>query len=521
MALFTDVEKKPVVFVRLTSPYLNLWEEIFLGKNRWISPEDGEKLLEAFCHRILPADKIIISSERRGLILDKMTKILPQVVFWPWETETKQMEALLKEFEHLAYLPGIYPLLDLASSYTLYQMHYEYLADFSYIENMPPGSYVYFYSYMLLKNETFQEIKEDFPKEASLSEYIKKNLNQFHVEIHWEEPDLRLLRLDFSCATTRSMVKTVKFLDLIDKNEPLMPQLEHYFKKNPSLLFFWPSYIELEIYSGCEYKCLFCPRQYSEQKTYKMNLQNLNKILEFCEKGAQDTTICLGGMGEPLEHEEALSFCEQILQKDSVKELIVETNGYYLEKILKLLDIPEVKKLKIIVNLSSLKNYAHLHGASTEKKEKVLQNLKIWNQKIKEKDLTHYKITWMQVLKITDNEDEVDELYHFCEQEGMNFLFQKYNRYIDLMPERRVSDMTPLERFFCWHLRRDLFIRANGEVAFCKQDVLNKASRGNLNEKDLESIWISQKNDWEKNYLGVLSKIPNCEACDEYFTFNA
>ena len=99
-------------------------------------------------------------------------------------------------------------------------------------------------------------------------------------------------------------------------------------------------------------------------------------------------------------------------------------------------------------------------------------------------------------------------------------MLQKYNRYIDLMPERRISDMTPLERFACWHLRRDLFIRSDGSVAFCKQDLSNQQERGHLDDSSLLEIWKNSSQYWADHIKGDYNHKPNCRECDEYFTFN-
>jgi radical SAM protein with 4Fe4S-binding SPASM domain len=82
--------------------------------------------------------------------------------------------------------------------------------------------------------------------------------------------------------------------------------------------------------------------------------------------------------------------------------------------------------------------------------------------------------------------------------------------------------MTPLERYACWHLRRDLFIRANGDVAFCKQtvDQRKNSARGNLDKDALAEIWQNQRADFVANFRGQYPTYLPCATCDEYFTFN-
>ena len=80
--------------------------------------------------------------------------------------------------------------------------------------------------------------------------------------------------------------------------------------------------------------------------------------------------------------------------------------------------------------------------------------------------------------------------------------------------------MTPLERSFCWHLRRDIFIRANGDVSFCKQDIKKERVLGNMETSSLSKIWLQQKENWLDNFYKKYPQNPNCKVCDEYFTFN-
>ena len=80
--------------------------------------------------------------------------------------------------------------------------------------------------------------------------------------------------------------------------------------------------------------------------------------------------------------------------------------------------------------------------------------------------------------------------------------------------------MTPLERSPCWHLRRDMFIRADGAVSLCKQDIENNVILGNISKESVLEIRKKASSYWEKNFVGGFEEIPDCNKCDEYFTFN-
>jgi len=441
-----------------------------------------------------------------------------------------------KNISSVYYLDSIFGIPDLVLTGKLFDIHNEYSADYSFIENAPPGLTGVFFNRSLFEamqlekseksdtGETENTIPNSLP--VPLREYIEKNINHFHVEIHYEHPDLRILRLDYSGKTARSIQSVGEVFEKCGEVKDYYIELEGIYKKEPGLLRHFPSYIEVEIFGDCKYACSFCPRQFTDNlNSHSLTLQDIQKVIDYAKTGFDDTCISLGGLGEPLEHPEIIKILEKLLSEDSIPMVILETNGRYLDNLFNnkdssILNHPELKKLRIVVNINSLKNYETLHGVKTEDKNAVLENLQKCAMEFKTRDKFLAKNIFIQTLKILDNENDLDEIYDLADKTGISFLLQKYNSWAGLMPEKRVSDMTPLERFFCWHLRRDLYIRANGNVAFCKQDIQNQRTRGNIKKDSLEKIWDTGKKDWVENYTRQYAETPDCAKCDEYYTFN-
>jgi radical SAM protein with 4Fe4S-binding SPASM domain len=83
-----------------------------------------------------------------------------------------------------------------------------------------------------------------------------------------------------------------------------------------------------------------------------------------------------------------------------------------------------------------------------------------------------------------------------------------------------VSDLTPIQREFCWHLARDLYVQVNGDVLICKQ--LDGDPIGNILKDDLGSIWNKGLESFSLSLNGEHQKISApCLSCDEWYTFNA
>ncbi|MBS0619380.1 MAG: spiro-SPASM protein [Spirochaetes bacterium] len=440
------------------------------------------------------------------------------------KSELEAVRSLFNDvaIQHVAIFNGIYPLLDRDETQKLFQIHREYRADISYAENLPPGLTPYFVSRDLLESLDIMEARDEDVVAVGLRAFVEKNINSFHAEVHYEEPDLRLMRLDFSLASRRSLLKTQAFIEKTQHLEAPYAGMHDLIKAHPELLHTFPSYIELEFCTTASNKNYFSPLSYIEQQPHTLTRENFDRVKEYLATGLGDTSVCASGLGEPLEHPQAVEFVSELLSDANLRNVFVETNGEHLDKLLPLATHASADKLRVIVMLNSLKRFSELAGAPAAMLEKVKMNMRALTQALHAAGKKAAEIVYLQVLKVEENETEIDELYALAEELGATFLLQKYNRYAGLMPERRVSDMTPLERYACWHLRRDLFIRANGDVAHCKQtvDQTKNTARGNLARNSLAELWLGQRADFVANFQEKYPSHLPCATCDEYFTFN-
>ncbi|RHX85383.1 spiro-SPASM protein [Leptospira stimsonii] len=492
--------------------------------------------------------KSISSVEREkliGLSLLSLSKILPDSeVFlnsWPLEKsekefsflnihilENNQEDVFLKKVAEklpasrtgdpdwddasFFYFSGLFPILDEALSKELYERHDRYLSQYSYSENLPPG---------IVPTIVTREFTNSLPEtiKTSAQEYLLKNINHYDVEIFYHAPDLRQYRLDFSLRTRRSLNLVRGFLKT--KENWSYQEILPWITKHPEVFRNGPSYLELEVYRGCDLSCTFCPRQFSandQDGNFLASdfLENLFKQLE--SSFSNEYTVCFGGMGEPLLHPHFVDLIGKTISYPLLQELMIETALYsdmdpILESLAKLSNV-EKEKITWIINLTTRnpERYEKLYG----KKElgKILSNLEKL-EKVVPKNRIH-----LQFLKIEEAEDEVETWVDETEKQGYGVILQKYNRYAGLMPEKRVTDLTPIQREFCWHLNRDLFVNANGTVSICKQTPGKEL--GNLHKENLIDIWQKGLPSFQNSLNGKheATNAP-CLTCDEWYTFNA
>ncbi|MCX7999562.1 MAG: spiro-SPASM protein, partial [Leptospiraceae bacterium] len=395
----------------------------------------------------------LISTQNEVEFLLKILEYLP-----PSQSEDKDIDEV-----YFAYFEGICPIFDSELTLELKERHRKYLSQYSYSENLPIGTVPFFIS-----REFLQTLPKDW--KGKVHDYLLKNINQYDTEIFFYPPDLRQLRLSFNLDSLYSL----RLIQDIFSYDPTIryEQVLDFLKKHPSSFRPFPSYIEIEIYRGCEYSCNFCPRTFVNLQNdfHEMKLITLERLLEELEISfGNELTLCFGGLGEPLLHKEIFYLLNFALNKEIVRELILETALYKnineLENFIQGLHDEKRKKLTVIVNLPSIqeKTYLQITGQTQTTVNQILDNL----QKLK--NILPKENLHVQILKIEELEEELESYVNYFDKENISVIIQKYNSYAQQMKERRIADFTPIQREFCWHLFRDLYISFDGTVELCKQ----------------------------------------------------
>ncbi|TGL65310.1 spiro-SPASM protein [Leptospira jelokensis] len=502
--------------------YLDNQSLNFLESNFEIS------LLESFVkklHKVFPKLNIhmnvsnSIEFQFNGTEVSKFFELyqsIPSEIEFIKQIGSKLPESIFKDPEWdevcFLYFTGISPLLDPTLTEKIWNRHKNFFCQYSYSENLPPG---------LIPTVISREFLSSLPDTLTtdIHSFFLKNINQCDVDIFFQSPDLRQLRLDFRYNATRSKV-LIKGLLAISEEIPYQ-NLQNILKENPILYRSSPSYLEWEIYKGCELSCVFCPREFIDKSNdgTAISLTSVSNITKQLEQGlTSPITISLSGNGEPLLHPEFPLIVKEILKLSSLEELIIETALYknvdVLVSLIQELDQKHKEKLCIIANVSTLKEdtYKSLYGKNVL--TKVLETIDSLSKILPQNSL------YVQMIKMKEVEEEIDPYFTNFEKKGINVILQKYNRFAEKLPERRVSDLTPIHRDFCWHLTRDIYLNANGDVSICKQNQTKII--GNLETDGFESVWQSGLIFFQDSFNGNHDKIPApCLNCDEWYTFNA
>ena len=115
-----------------------------------------------------------------------------------------------------------------------------------------------------------------------------------------------------------------------------------------------------------------------------------------------------------------------------------------------------------------------------------------------------------------ENEVEIEKFIR--NKESDDLIIRKYSTFCDLIPDKKVVDLSPLERIPCFHLRREVYVKSDGTVPVCMYSRYKNNIIGDLNNEDIGLIMKKLKGLYERNvkkdYLDF------CINCNDYYLFN-
>lgn len=409
--------------------------------------------------------------------------------------------------EHLCKIRADAPFLDPAVIGEMIELHLKYLAEFTYSENLPAGL-----SCEIISRELIEAIPAFDQKTLPLTQVIKANINNFDIEIYYRDPDIRDKRLTF-ISSRRREARVMENIYRLENAVPPYERLKEIIEKNPEVLYTGPSYLEIELTGECELDCLFCYRKTLAAAHGRIEISLYKSILEQMRAFNLPYTVCFGGSGEPLMHPGFYEILIMTQDEPLVESIIIETNGLYCDANYRTVITEKAPKARTIVNMNGMspETYAKLHG--TDRFDLVQRNILDLRETAGDR-------LYVQIMKINETEPYLDAYYDFWEKQKVPIILQKQNTYLGRIQDRRYSDLSPLDRVPCWHLQRDLYITADGSVAFCKQDVDAVHASGKVGALSLSDIWEMRKSAFIRDYAKTYPAQPDCGSCDEWYTFN-
>ena len=472
-------------------------------------------------------DKIVILPDENNKNIDKIKKICDEKQIAHWKVKTpvknnaelyKNLDILVKEknFDNIILFYLDSPLIDVEMISQLHKLHTENLSEYTFGDNFVEGLTPEIMSKDFIEKITEYDYKKPDVLSRKVFDCINADINKFFIELEIAEHDFSLMRIELTASSKRNFQLLRNLLEFSDVDAGYKKYYET-IKAHPGILFIFPRYVEIEITNDCNLSCVFCPRSVMKRKKTFMEFSLYKKIVDQLAAEYDDIIISFGLMGEPLLHPEFLKFVDYALNKSLT--LIVESNGVLLneENIKKLSQYP-ADRLILVFGMDSLnpKTYNTLRGADDKN---IFETVKGNILKFIGFNEYNKSRTFVQILKMKDNNLEIEDFYNFWQSKGVQVVIQKYNHYLGKLEDRSVVDLTPLDRMPCWHIQRDMEIFSNGDVPICKQD-LNGECTGNAGDVSINEVWKKLNNYFLLNYKADYNKMEICKDCDEWYTYN-
>lgn len=375
------------------------------------------------------------------------------------------------------------------------------------------------------------------PERGSLFAAIQKDINAFDIETDISPVDLRDLRLVLACDTKRNtlLVNALAQAGVVDA-----PSALKLIPERMELLRTLPAFIQVQVASGCHQSCKLCPYPLfapgaaesggvTELRLF-MGRDKFASVLDQVVALSEDAVIDISLWGEPSTHPDIGGLIDEVLLRPSLS-LIIETSGLGWGESFegglaaRIKERNASERIDWIVSLDawSPELYERLRGPG------YVEACAFADKLI---DLFPSQ-AHVQMVRCRENEAELEAFWRGWKKRTDKVIVQKYSRQATLLPELKVSDLSPLGRRPCWHLKRDLAVLLDGRIPLCRDASHLDLTMGDaFGSGGLAAAWAAgaayHRKHIEACAIGAApgaacsGAFPSpCEACDEYYTYNA
>ncbi len=493
-------------------PFVN--EELLPGKNTadliigQISKIDGIAAKVLLAPSYFPASELHkFKNASFDVIVSEPVSDMRQLLILVEETATR------KNADSVALAWFDSPFLEPTISSSVIKLMDENECEYAFADNLPDGLAVECMSSFFLKDIVKSNPKRPELLSRKVFDNMDADINQYYVEVWLPEDDISLKRIEFHSQSKRNNALLKNFLASAGV-VPDYKSIVSIVNEHPAVLYIYPRYLEIEITTESHNKPFYLPVS-SRPKGF-MSFPLFKKIVDEATAEYDDMIISLEGEGDPLHHKEIVRFVEYALKETRLQSLIIETNGVNLtDDMVASFTTFMPSKLQVIFKIDAAheQTYSAIRG-------NAFSIMKTNIEKFIAASEQNRLRSFVQLTKLKENIDEMEDFFRFWEGKGVQVIIQKYNSYAGQLENRTVADLSPLDRMPCWHLQRDLHVFWDGNVPFCKQDFNARTLAGNLNVDSIQKIRDTVKTVYLANAKDKFDPYPLCNACDEWYTYN-
>lgn len=440
-------------------------------------------------------------------LFDNNVKIVPDI----YSLLLKAKEDF-KDTDNLLVIHTDEPLIDFTMVPEMIELHVNEIADYTMTENYPAGIGISVISFdtlsrLLLITSGNNEL---YTKE-SIFKIIDLNINSYDIEVKVCLNDMRRDRLELFANNKRNFLTCNNILNQINSTAISFDDVYKVIKNKPELIRTTPAYIEIEISGSYNKNDITLPGGQTGRDNTFMSFEDYKKIIDDIDDNCEEAVVCLSFRTEPFKHPDIMDFIKYTISKNQIR-IIVETSGVLLDKS-KSDELFEMynDKLHLIFNIS----------ATDEEMYEKITGLNAFKEA--EKNIDYYiskqsNNTFLQYTKMAINEDYIDDFYSRWKKYEERIIISKYNDYRGELKKDETHDLSPINRFPCWRLKRDMYINSNCDAVRCIQDYKGEFVLGNVLSDGILSCFQKGEDFYIKDYINGPSDY--CENCHEYFIYN-
>lgn len=409
------------------------------------------------------------------------------------------------------------PFLDTGLTEVLEKRFNRYLADYCFADGYPEGltPEIIKASLLPLLKEFQQKQPVDWER-GFLFSLIQQDINAFDIETELAPRDYRMLRLTLAADNRRNWLLLKRYQeDQPQGSEDILTLID----EKPALQRTLPAAYSLQIVDGCPQSCSYCPyprmNPSLRESRHHLSREKWQNFMTQIEELSGDAVVSVSLWGEPAFHPDMALLAEDLLKHRGLS-LLVETSGIgWSEDVVADLEkraaaLGRRADVRWIVSLDALEEetYRRVRGEG-------------WAEALAGQELLEKYFpgqVYTQAVRMVDNEGHLEEFYRSWKEKKENLIIQKYDWFCGALPQRRVTDLSPLKRNPCWHLKRDMVILLDGRVPLCREDIRGEHLLGDLNRDSLREIWERGASSFQEHLDEKYSGI--CGECDEYYTYN-
>jgi spiro-SPASM protein len=349
------------------------------------------------------------------------------------------------------------------------------------------------------------------PDRETLFTRLKKDINSYDIETEISPTDMRMLRVSLCADTERNFLLLSRLVQHGGRDAEGICAL---LREKPQILRTLPAFYPVQIVEKCPHACSYCPYPLFGgnilDRSGAMPVEDFSRLVKKIAAYSGDAVIDISLWGEPGLHPQIAELIGAALREPGI-ELVIETSGVgWQPGIFPRIRAASVKQPTWIVSLDAASEevYRKLRGPGfAEARRTAEELLEVFPGR-----------TWMQAVRMKDNEEDLEAFYKSWKARTENVIIQKYDAFSGLLQARAVADLSPIVRIPCWHLKRDMAILLDGTVPLCREDVRVGTRLGNALEEDLAEIWARAHETYRAHLAGDYPGI--CARCDEYYTYN-